>query len=899
MKKTWISLLLLALSLMAGAQSATKDFVKGADVGFLTGQERRGVKFHDRNGQERECLELLKNDYQMSAIRMRVWVNPRGGDCDKNTLLAMARRVKALGMDLMVDFHYADSWADPAKQPIPAAWQRHSYKQMLQDVREHTIDVLSLLKQNGIEPRWVQVGNETANGLLWPMGHIEKNPKQYAGFIRAGYDAVKEVFPQATVLVHLDRGHKQSLYDWNLDIIKKYGGKWDMIGMSLYPYWATKGGTPEQDNKIITDCMANIRHCSEKYGCDVIIVETGFEVDEQHPEKMEEGRRQLARVIREARTATNGHCRGVFYWEPQCLPGGYKLGAFDHNAAPTAIMEGFVEVSRNEIKITENINYRSPSSSITASSPIAPVGFADGASPSCVLDLAQPLFGLQKNRPAILVIHGGGWSAGSKNDMVYRTLMVDYALKGYVVCNMNYRLVQEAPLPACIEDVRCAIRWMKAHAAELGIDPSRIGTYGHSAGGHLSLMAGVAAASTSFNDDADSWKDYDCSVACSAGGAPPTEIGRAGEWADHTEWWPIGYIGASETPFLVLQGGEDPIVRPNLTEDWVTKMQRAGAQVDYVKVHGQHGVAFDQQLEFTRPALDAFFARHLRHDDPSVSFEQMKVPEYGGSGPHKAVAVREKTLPDFVVYRPMNLDAAMITGQRGLFGRGEVKREQLPVLIFCNGGCMDTSIGYENMLTDVASYGYVIIAIGELQMMAQHEKDQHTPSSMVQKALNWICQRATDPASPYYNKVDTARMAAAGHSCGGAQVLANASDPRLNTYLILNAGMGKMTMADASAASLKQLHGPILYLVGGTSDVAWQNAQMDYEAIKKVPVVLADNTQSGHGGTYEQPFGGANARMVRAWLDWQLKGKSVPEALFLRGDLTGYDQWTIKHKNFK
>ena len=99
--------------------------------------------------------------------------------------------------------------------------------------------------------------------------------------------------------------------------------------------------------------------------------------------------------------------------------------------------------------------------------------------------------------------------------------------------------------------------------------------------------------------------------------------------------------------------------------------------------------------------------------------------------------------------------------------------------------------------------------------------------------------------------------------------------------------------------SLKNLHGPILYLVGGTSDVAWKNAQMDYDAISKMPVVLADNTQSGHGGTYEQPNGGANARMVRAWLDWQLKGKSEPAALFLQGDLTGYNQWTIKHKNFK
>ena len=332
----------LILPLLANAQ-VTKDFVKGADVGFLQGQERRGVKFHDRNGQERECLELLKNDYQMSAIRMRVWVNPRGGDCDKYALLAMAKRVKALGMDLMVDFHYSDSWADPAKQPIPKAWQDHTYKQMKKDLREHTIDVLKLLKDNGIEPRWVQVGNETANGLLWPMGHIEKNPKQYAGFIRAGYHAVKKVFPKAIVIVHLDRGHKQSLYDWNLDIVKKYGGKFDMVGMSLYPYWAMEGHPELNPDDIITDCIANIRHVSDKYKCDVMIVETGFEVDEQHPEKMEEGRRQLTRVIREARTQTDGHCRGVFYWEPQCLPGGYKLGAFNSKAAPTAIMEGFVE----------------------------------------------------------------------------------------------------------------------------------------------------------------------------------------------------------------------------------------------------------------------------------------------------------------------------------------------------------------------------------------------------------------------------------------------------------------------------------------------------------------------------------------------------------------------------
>ena len=364
----YLILSILGLVMASTAMAALPgdgDFVKGADVGFLTGQEKRGVVFHDRQGHERECLELLKNDYQMSAIRMRVWVNPRGGSCDKNELLAMARRVKALGMDLMVDFHYSDSWADPGKQPIPKAWLGHSFEEMKQDLRNHTIEVLSLLKENGIKPRWVQVGNETSNGMLWSvktnergwevkdslgktiithsMGHIKTEPAQYAGFIRTGYDAVKEVFPDAIVIVHLDRGHRQSLYDHNLDTILKYGGRFDMIGMSLYPYWAMEGHPELKADDIITDCMANIRHVSEKYGCDVMIVETGFEVDEQHPEVMEEGRRQLTRVIHEARTQTNGRCRGVFYWEPQCLPGGYKLGAFDHNAAPTAIMDGFIE----------------------------------------------------------------------------------------------------------------------------------------------------------------------------------------------------------------------------------------------------------------------------------------------------------------------------------------------------------------------------------------------------------------------------------------------------------------------------------------------------------------------------------------------------------------------------
>ena len=237
------------------------DFALGADISWCTEMETKGHKLRNFNGEERECTALMR-ELGMNAIRLRVWVDPSKHDnwCDKNDVLVKALRAKRLSMDIMVDFHYSDWWADPAKQNIPKSWEKLSYKKMCKALAAHTEEVLTFLRDNGITPRWVQVGNETSNGMLWSvkcdpvtgweikddqgnttitksMGHVERNPEQYAGFIRAGYDAVKKVCPDAIVIVHLDNGFDASLYNHNLDIVKQYGGKWDMIGMSLYPYW--------------------------------------------------------------------------------------------------------------------------------------------------------------------------------------------------------------------------------------------------------------------------------------------------------------------------------------------------------------------------------------------------------------------------------------------------------------------------------------------------------------------------------------------------------------------------------------------------------------------------------------------------------------------------------------
>ena len=124
-------------------------FAKGADVSWLTEMEQDGVKFYNQNGKAEECMWLLR-DLGTNAIRLRVWVNPEGGWCGKDDVIAKASRAQALGYRLMIDFHYSDTWADPGNQKVPAAWQGYTFEQMKQAVANHTKDVLSALKERGV-----------------------------------------------------------------------------------------------------------------------------------------------------------------------------------------------------------------------------------------------------------------------------------------------------------------------------------------------------------------------------------------------------------------------------------------------------------------------------------------------------------------------------------------------------------------------------------------------------------------------------------------------------------------------------------------------------------------------------------------------------------------------------
>ena len=194
-------------------------FYKGADISWTTQLEAEGHRFYNQKGEERECTALMK-ELGLNAIRLRVWVDPEDGWSSKEDMLTLAKRAQANDMELMVDFHYSDVWADPAHQTIPRAWQNLSFEDLKKAVATHTRDVLLLLKNSGIKPRWVQVGNETSDGFLWEVGRASTNMPQYAALTTAGYDAVKDIFPETIVIVHLDNGFNNELYNYIFDGLK-------------------------------------------------------------------------------------------------------------------------------------------------------------------------------------------------------------------------------------------------------------------------------------------------------------------------------------------------------------------------------------------------------------------------------------------------------------------------------------------------------------------------------------------------------------------------------------------------------------------------------------------------------------------------------------------------------
>lgn len=338
MRKTLLLITMVAGSLIGSAQ-AKQEFWLGADISGTPEQEARGVINYNSEGKAMETTALMK-DLGLNAIRLKVWVNSENGFNTPQNVLDMAKRAQALDMEIMIDFHYSDTWADPGHNNSPKEWLDLDITEVKGKLADHTRSTLQLLKDNGINVKWVQVGNETTNGMVWPYARIPDQMENYVVLSNAGYDAVKEVYPDAIVITHLDDGYNLFLYRYIFNAMRRMGGKFDAIGMSVYPYWSNRDQTTKE---AVTDVIDNLNTIAKEFECPVYIVETGVAVW-----LPEEGYDFLSRLIKAAMNDTEGRCPGVFYWEPATVHTpeiqGYSLGAFE-NFRPTKIMDAYKEAA--------------------------------------------------------------------------------------------------------------------------------------------------------------------------------------------------------------------------------------------------------------------------------------------------------------------------------------------------------------------------------------------------------------------------------------------------------------------------------------------------------------------------------------------------------------------------
>jgi beta-galactosidase len=214
----------------------------GADISFLPELESKGMKFFDK-GVQKDAIEILR-DHGFNYVRLRIFNNPaqpKGyapgeGWCDlKNTLL-MAKRTKALGMKLLLDFHYSDTWADPQKQFKPEAWENLPFDRLKTALRDYTASVIAALAAQGTTPDMVQVGNEINHGMVWPDGHAG-NPGQLAALVKAGIEGVKSVDPKVRIMLHVALGGQWDETALWVDQMMARGCRFDVLGLSFYPKW--------------------------------------------------------------------------------------------------------------------------------------------------------------------------------------------------------------------------------------------------------------------------------------------------------------------------------------------------------------------------------------------------------------------------------------------------------------------------------------------------------------------------------------------------------------------------------------------------------------------------------------------------------------------------------------
>ena len=535
--------------------------------------------------------------------------------------------------------------------------------------------------------------------------------------------------------------------------------------------------------------------------------------------------------------------------------------------------------------------------------------------------------------PVVIHIYGSAWFSNNSKGMADLGTIVKSLLDaGYAVVCPNHRSSMDAQWPAQLHDIRAVIRFVRGEAAKYKFDTSFVATSGFSSGGHLSSIAATTSGlkqtkvgtvdidlesnvgdylgESSGVDAACDWSGpvdltaMDCGEHMTMGADSPEDVLLKSKLSQEPDKYrslsAVEYIDPNDPPVIIFHGDKDNVVPNCQGKKFFELLKAAGVKTEATfPAEGGHGgpqMYTDENLKKMVHFLDCVRQKGACcNGDGCHKKAKSRIIEDGGTGDFKAIMKEEKTLPEHTVFVPQDLS------------KFDVKNP-LPVLVWGNGACANSPFEHMNFLNEIASNGYIVLATGNIPMTDEWYKGPMSRSEQQIESIDWIIVQNSDPASPYFNKIDTKAICVAGMSCGGLQTLFNCADPRIKTLMICNSGLFNKQNAGQAVGGmpmpqkekLKEIHTPIMYMLGGKEDIAYENGMDDFHRIAHVPA-CAVNFPVGHGGTYREPHGGEFTVVALAWLDWQLKNDKQAAKMFQGKDcdLLKRKDWTIeKNKLF-